>query len=55
MTEADLVRATRPEPSEPTAETSTPAKAPAPVRLADPVLARAADLVRGLTAFQKGR
>ena len=55
MTEADLVRATRPEPSEPTAETSTPAKAPAPVRLADPVLARAADLVRGLAAFQKGR
>jgi hypothetical protein len=55
LTEADLVRATRPEPSEPTAEAPAPSQAPTPVRLADPVLARAADLVRGLTAFQKGR
>lgn len=55
VTEADLVRATRTEPVEPAAEASTPAKAPAPTRLADPVLARAADLVRGLAAFQKGR
>jgi hypothetical protein len=30
-------------------------KAAVPVRLADPVLARAADLVRGLSAFQKAR
>ena len=55
VTEADLVRATRPEPSESAADASTPAKAPAPTRLADPVLARAADLVRGLATFQKGR
>jgi hypothetical protein len=55
VTEADLVRAQRSEPSETSSETSPPTKPAAPVRLADPVLARAADLVRGLAAFQKGR
>lgn len=55
VTEADLVRAQRSEPTDSTTETRATEKAAVPVRLADPVLARAADLVRGLTAFQKGR
>jgi hypothetical protein len=55
VTEADLVRAQRSEPTDSTTETHTTEKATAPIRLADPVLARAADLVRGLNAFQKAR
>jgi hypothetical protein len=55
VTEADLVRAQRSEPNDSTTETHTVEKAAVPVRLADPVLARAADLVRGLSAFQKAR
>lgn len=55
VTEADLIRAQRSDPSEGTNEAPAAVKPPAPVRLADPVLARAADLVRGLSAFQKGR
>ena len=55
VTEADLVRAQRSEPNESTNQTHTVEKAAVPVRLADPVLARAADLVRGLSAFQKAR
>ena len=69
VTEADLVRAQRGEPTDPEgpgtrqapspttgdlpAETPPGAKSPATLRLADPVLARAADLVRGLAAFRK--
>ena len=55
VTEADLVRAQRSEANDSTNETHTVEKAAVPVRLADPVLARAADLVRGLSAFQKAR
>jgi hypothetical protein len=55
VTEADLVRAQRSEPTDSTTETHAAEKAVAPIRLADPVLARAADLVRGLNAFQKAR
>jgi len=55
VTEADLVRAQRSEPNDSTTDTHTVEKAAVPVRLADPVLARAADLVRGLSAFQKAR
>jgi C-terminal processing protease CtpA/Prc len=55
VTEADLVRAQRSEPTDSTTETHAAEKAAAPIRLADPVLARAADLVRGLNAFQKAR
>ena len=55
VTEADLVRAQRSEPTDSTTETHAAEKAVAPLRLADPVLARAADLVRGLNAFQKAR
>jgi len=69
VTEADLVRAQLGEPTDPEgpgtrqapspttgdlpAETPPGAKSPATLRLADPVLARAADLVRGLAAFRK--
>lgn len=65
VTEADLVRAQRIEPAEtegrspspaagdPTSETTPGARSPATLRLADPVLGRAADLVRGLAAFRK--
>ena len=55
VTEADLVRAQRSDPSEAGSETASPIRPSAPVRLADPVLSRAADLVRGLAAFRKGR
>jgi hypothetical protein len=55
VSEADLVRAQRSEPTDSTTETHTTEKAVVPIRLADPVLARAADLVRGLNAFQKTR
>jgi hypothetical protein len=55
VTEADLVRAQRSEPTDSTTETHATEKTTAPIRLADPVLARAADLVRGLNAFQKAR
>lgn len=55
VTEADLVRAQRSEPTDSTTEAHAAEKAVAPIRLADPVLARAADLVRGLNAFQKAR
>ena len=53
LTEADLVRAQRNEPTDADSETNAPPKNRVTVRLADPVLARAADLVRGLAAFQK--
>lgn len=55
LTEADLVRAQRSEPTDADSETNAPPKNRVAVRLADPVLARAADLVRGLAAFQKAR
>ena len=55
VTEADLVRAQRSEPTDAASETNAAPKTPVNLRLADPVLARAADLVRGLAAFQKAR
>jgi len=55
VTEADLVRAQRSEPTDSASETNAAPKTPVNLRLADPVLARAADLVRGLAAFQKAR
>ena len=55
VTEADLVRAQRSEPTDASSETNAASKNPVTPRLADPVLARAADLVRGLAAFQKAR
>lgn len=55
MTEADLVRAQRSEPTDASGETNAAPRNPVTPRLADPVLARAADLVRGLAAFQKAR
>lgn len=67
VSEADLVRAQRNEPTTPApADPTEPGDAKTPsggpettpartVRLADPVLARAADLVRGLAAFRGDR
>lgn len=65
VSEADLVRAQRNEPASAVGPTETEAaKTPSggpetsptrTVRLADPVLGRAADLVRGLAAFRGGR
>jgi C-terminal processing protease CtpA/Prc len=55
VTEADLVRAQRSEPTDSASETNAAPKTSVNLRLADPVLARAADLVRGLAAFQKAR